>query len=88
LLKDDKKRTKNNVYYSSHRIKHVKPMFEVVWMPILAGVFGYLQESDDDVIVSLSLQAFSSAIRIASIFDLELPGKSFFFSLFFFFFFF
>ena len=81
LLKDEKRRNKSRIYYSSKRVQHVKPMFEVIWMPILASVFGYLQESDDPSIVSLSIQSLSSAIRIASIFHMDLPLNSYLFQL-------
>ncbi|KAK4049463.1 guanine nucleotide exchange protein for ADP-robosylation factor [Microbotryomycetes sp. JL221] len=64
-------------YYSASHFEHVKPMFEVAWMPILAGVSSPLQISDDMELVTLSLDGFKQAIKIACLFDLELERNAF-----------
>ncbi|KAK4046554.1 guanine nucleotide exchange protein for ADP-robosylation factor [Microbotryomycetes sp. JL201] len=64
-------------YYSASHFEHVKPMFEVAWMPILAGISGPLQISDDMDLVTLSLDGFKQAIKIACLFDLELERNAF-----------
>lgn len=52
-------------------------MFEVAWIPCLAGLSGPLQNSDDIEIVELCLDGFRNAIRIACFFDLELQRNGF-----------
>ncbi|GAA5850525.1 hypothetical protein JCM8547_001904 [Rhodosporidiobolus lusitaniae] len=64
-------------YYSASHAEHVKPMFEVAWMPILAGISAPLQDSDDLELVTLSLDGFKQAIKIVCLFDLELERNAF-----------
>ncbi|GAA5940878.1 Arf family guanine nucleotide exchange factor SEC7 [Sporobolomyces koalae] len=64
-------------YYSAFHFEHVKPMFEVAWMPILAGISGPLQDSDDIDLIKLSLEGFKQAIKIVCLFDLELERNAF-----------
>lgn len=52
-------------------------MFEVAWMPILAGISGPLQDSDDMDLITLSLKGFKQAIKIVCLFDLELERNAF-----------
>lgn len=52
-------------------------MFEVAWIPFLAGLSGPLQETDDIEIVELCLDGFKSAIHIACFFDMELQRNAF-----------
>ena len=51
-------------YFSASHFVHVRPMFEVAWIPFLAGLSGPLQGTDDLDIVELCLDGFKSAIRI------------------------
>ncbi|GAA6059055.1 hypothetical protein JCM10212_001280 [Sporobolomyces blumeae] len=64
-------------YFSAFHFEHVKPMFEVAWMPILAGISGPLQDSDDIDLIRLSLEGFKQAIKIVCLFDLELERNAF-----------
>ncbi|GAA6007006.1 hypothetical protein JCM10207_009168 [Rhodosporidiobolus poonsookiae] len=64
-------------YYSAFHAEHVKPMFEVVWMPILAGISAPLQDTDDLELIQLSLDGFKQAIKIVCLFDLELERNAF-----------
>ncbi|GAA6038174.1 hypothetical protein JCM8097_005777 [Rhodosporidiobolus ruineniae] len=64
-------------YYSASHAEHVKPMFEVAWMPILAGISAPLQDSDDMELITLSLDGFKQAIKIVCLFDLELERNAF-----------
>ena len=64
-------------FFSASHLDHVKPMFEVAWMPFLAGVSGPLQDSDDMDIVELCLQGFRDAIHIVCLFGLELERNAF-----------
>ena len=52
-------------------------MFEVAWIPVLAGISGPLQQTDDMEIVELCLDGFKNAIRIVCFFDLELERNAF-----------
>ncbi|KAG0709598.1 hypothetical protein DFH29DRAFT_884876 [Suillus ampliporus] len=64
-------------YFSASHFVHVKPMFEVAWIPFLAGLSGPLQNTDDLEIVDLCLDGFKNAIRIVCFFDLELERNAF-----------
>jgi len=52
-------------------------MFEVAWIPFLAGLSGPLQDTDDLEIVDLCLDGFKNAIRIVCFFDLGLERNAF-----------
>ncbi|CAK5275581.1 unnamed protein product [Mycena citricolor] len=64
-------------FFSASHFAHVKPMFEVAWIPFLAGLSGPLQDTDDLEVVELCLDGFKSAIRIVCFFDLELERNAF-----------
>lgn len=64
-------------YFSASHYEHVRPMFTAAWMPMLAGISGPLQDSDDFELVSLSLEGFKQAIKIVCLFDLELERNAF-----------
>lgn len=64
-------------FYSASHFEHVKPMLEVSWMPILAGISGPLQDSEEIDLITLSLQGFKQAIKIVCLFDLELERNAF-----------
>jgi len=63
-------------HVASH-YEHVKPMFQLIWMAVLTGISGPLQESEDLETVVLSLEGFKYAIRIICLFDMELEKKAF-----------
>ena len=52
-------------------------MFEVAWIPFLAGLSGPLQDTDDLEVVELCLDGFKAAIHIVCFFDLELERNAF-----------
>lgn len=52
-------------------------MFEVAWIPFLAGISGPLTDTDDLEVVELCLEGFKCAIKIACYFDLELERNAF-----------
>jgi brefeldin A-inhibited guanine nucleotide-exchange protein len=64
-------------YYSASHLEHVRPMFEVAWMPFLAALSGPLQETDDFDVVELCLEGFKHAIKIVCLFELELERNAF-----------
>ncbi|KAF8529196.1 Sec7-domain-containing protein [Hysterangium stoloniferum] len=67
----------NDQFFSASHFVHVRPMFEVAWMPFLAGISAPLQDTDDLEIVELCLDGFKCAIRIVCFFDLELQRNAF-----------
>ena len=52
-------------------------MFEVAWIPFLAGLSGPLQDTDDLEIVELCLEGFKAAIHAVCFFDLEIERNAF-----------
>jgi brefeldin A-inhibited guanine nucleotide-exchange protein len=64
-------------YYSASHLEHVRPMFEVAWMPFLAALSGPLQETDELDVVELCLEGFKHAIKIVCFFELELERNAF-----------
>ena len=78
LMRSQRKGSKGNEqFFSASHFIHVKPMFEVAWIPFLAGISGPLQDTDDLEIVELCLEGFKCAIRIVCFFDLELERNAF-----------
>lgn len=64
-------------FFSASHSEHVKPMFALAWMPILAGISGPLQDSDEQDMIQKSLEGFKLAIKIVCLFDLELERNAF-----------
>jgi len=78
LIRSQRRGTKpGDQYFSASHFVHVRPMFEVAWIPFLAGISGPLQDTDDLEVVELCLDGFKSAIRIVCVFDLELERNAF-----------
>jgi brefeldin A-inhibited guanine nucleotide-exchange protein len=75
-MRTQRKGSKDQFISASHFI-HVRSMFEVAWIPFLAGLSGPLQDTDDMEIVDLCLDGFKSAIKIVCVFDLELQRNAF-----------
>lgn len=77
LTAEGKRRGGESAFFVASRIEHVKPMFEVAWMSILAGLSGPFQQSDEQDIVKLCMEGFKYAIHIACLFDNDLARISF-----------
>lgn len=78
LMRSQRRGTKSNEqFFSASHFVHVRPMFEVAWMPFLAGLSGPLQDTDDLEIVELCLDGFRAAIKIVCFFDLDLERNAF-----------
>ncbi|KAG5637780.1 hypothetical protein H0H81_003281 [Sphagnurus paluster] len=75
MMRSQRKGSKE--FFSASHFVHVRPMFEVAWIPFLAGISGPLQETDDLEVVELCLESFKNAIRIVCFFDLELQRNAF-----------
>ncbi|KIM46215.1 hypothetical protein M413DRAFT_441285 [Hebeloma cylindrosporum] len=78
MMRSQRKGSKGgDQFFSASHFVHVRPMFEVAWIPFLAGLSGPLQETDDLEVVELCLDGFKNAIRIVCFFDLELQRNAF-----------
>lgn len=66
-----------DTFVSASRLEHVRFMFEVAWMPFLAGISASLQETEDMDVVDLCLEGLRAAIRIVCLFDMELERNAF-----------
>ncbi|KAJ7068245.1 hypothetical protein C8F01DRAFT_1117441 [Mycena amicta] len=75
LMRTQRKGSKE--FFSASHFVHVRPMFEVAWIPFLAGISGPLQDTDDLEVVELCLDGFKNAIRIVCFFGLELERNAF-----------
>jgi brefeldin A-inhibited guanine nucleotide-exchange protein len=56
--------------------KHVGPMFEVTWMPILTALSSQVQDHNIEI-VRLCIEGIKLAIRISCLFDLESSRQAF-----------
>ncbi|KAF8627181.1 hypothetical protein AX15_004499 [Amanita polypyramis BW_CC] len=78
MMRSQRKGSKSGEqFFSASHFVHVRPMFEVAWIPFLAGLSGPLQETNDLEVVELCLDGFKSAIRIVCFFELELQRNAF-----------
>ncbi|KAI9001407.1 hypothetical protein BD414DRAFT_431927 [Trametes punicea] len=78
LMRSQRRGTKSSEqFFSASHFIHVRPMFEVAWIPFLAGLSGPLQDTDDLEVVELCLKGFKAAIHIACFFDLDLERNAF-----------
>lgn len=78
MMRDQKKGSKDtDQFFSASHFVHVRPMFEVTWIPFLAGLSGPLQETDVLEVVELCLDGFKNAIRVVCFFDMELQRNAF-----------
>ena len=57
--------------------KHVGPMFNVTWMSFFSGLSGQVQNAQNIEIIKLCMEGMKLAIRIACLFDLEVPREAF-----------
>jgi brefeldin A-inhibited guanine nucleotide-exchange protein len=78
MMRDQKKGSRDaDQFFSASHFVHVRPMFEVTWIPFLAGLSGPLQETDSLEVVELCLDGFKNAIRVVCFFDMELQRNAF-----------
>ncbi|KAG8687343.1 guanine nucleotide exchange protein for ADP-robosylation factor, partial [Ceratobasidium sp. 394] len=77
MMRSQRKGTSSSgQFFSASHFIHVKPMFEVAWMPFIAGL-STMQNTDDMDLIVLCLDGFKQAIKIACFFDLELERNAF-----------
>ncbi|KAI8920934.1 hypothetical protein DFJ77DRAFT_506560 [Powellomyces hirtus] len=72
-----KESTVGGAFYTASHFEHVKGMFQIIWMSILTGISGPLQESEDVETIIVALEGFKHATRIACLFDMDLEKKAF-----------
>ncbi|KAF8231895.1 hypothetical protein L208DRAFT_1361758 [Tricholoma matsutake] len=78
MMRSQRKGSKSgDQFFSASHFVHVRPMFEVAWIPFLAALSAPLQDTNDLEIVELCLDGFKNAIRIVCFFDLELQRNAF-----------
>ncbi|KAI8610970.1 hypothetical protein BC830DRAFT_1069281 [Chytriomyces sp. MP71] len=68
---------KTSQFFTASHYEHVKPMFSIIWMAVLASLSCPLQDSEDIELVKLALDGFRYAAKIICMFDLEAERKSF-----------
>lgn len=64
-------------FYNASNFQHVRPMFQIVWMPILAALSSPMQASEDLDAVRSALEGFTAAIHIICLFDMDLERNAF-----------
>ena len=67
----------DSLFYSANHYTHVKAMFEIIWLSILAGLSWPAQETEDVELIEIAMDGFKSCISIAGFFQLELEIKAF-----------
>ncbi|KAF5364253.1 hypothetical protein D9756_000655 [Leucocoprinus leucothites] len=78
LIRSQRKGVKSgDQFFSASHFIHVRPMFEVAWIPFLAGLSGPLQDTDALEVVESCLDGFKNSIKIVCFFDLELQRNAF-----------
>eukprot|EP00095_Tigriopus_kingsejongensis_P004290 maker-scaffold722_size106786-snap-gene-0.21 protein:Tk04290 transcript:maker-scaffold722_size106786-snap-gene-0.21-mRNA-1 annotation:"GF14256" len=69
--------SRTDAFTSAKRLDHVKPMFKLIWSPLLATFSVGLQSTDDMVVVQLCLEGIRCCIRLANIFNFSLERDAF-----------
>jgi len=69
--------SKKDVFTSATRLEHVRPMYELVWSPLLATFSVGLQNTEDAAVAGLCIEGMRCAIRIADIFGFALERNAF-----------
>jgi brefeldin A-inhibited guanine nucleotide-exchange protein len=64
-------------FTSATHVDHVRSMFKLTWTPVLAALSVALRDSDDTDVVSICLDGFRCAIRVACIFGLNLERDAY-----------
>ncbi|KAJ9127856.1 hypothetical protein QFC24_000140 [Naganishia onofrii] len=78
LVRQQRRTGKNtDHFFSASHLEHVRPMFEVAWMPCLAAISAPMQETENMSAIILCLDGFKNAIKIAGMFDLELERDAY-----------
>ena len=68
---------RSDIFTSARHLEHVKPMFKLIWSPLLANFSVGLQDSDDPEVTLLCIEGIRCAIRIANIFGFSMNRGAF-----------
>ncbi|KAJ3355443.1 guanine nucleotide exchange protein for ADP-robosylation factor [Entophlyctis luteolus] len=61
--------------HASH-YEHVKPMFSIIWMAVLASISTPLQDTEDNDMITTALEGFKCVSKIVCMFDMSAERKS------------
>eukprot|EP00079_Xenopus_tropicalis_P009316 XP_002933226.2 PREDICTED: brefeldin A-inhibited guanine nucleotide-exchange protein 2 isoform X1 [Xenopus tropicalis] len=64
-------------FTSATHLDHVRPMFKLVWTPLLAAFSIGLQDCDDSEVANLCLEGIRCAVRISCIFNMQLERDAY-----------
>lgn len=64
-------------FYTANHFIHVKAMFEIIWLSILAGLSWPAQETDDMEMIEIAMEGFKNCISISGFFQLDLQVQAF-----------
>ncbi|KAE9610730.1 hypothetical protein Lal_00021229 [Lupinus albus] len=67
----EKARKTESVYYAAMDVVILRFMIEVCWAPMLAAFSVPLDQSDDEVVISLCLEGFRYAIHVTSVMSMK-----------------
>ncbi|OIW00805.1 hypothetical protein TanjilG_18607 [Lupinus angustifolius] len=67
----EKARKSESVYYAAMDVVILRFMIEVCWAPMLAAFSVPLDQSDDEVVISLCLEGFRYAIHVTSVMSMK-----------------
>ncbi|KAK7349618.1 hypothetical protein VNO77_07120 [Canavalia gladiata] len=73
----EKARKTESVYYAATDVVILKFMIEVCWAPMLAAFSVPLDQSDDEVVISLCLEGFRYAIHVTSAISMKTHRDAF-----------
>ncbi|CAJ1949860.1 unnamed protein product [Sphenostylis stenocarpa] len=73
----EKARKTESVYYAATDVVILRFMIEVCWAPMLAAFSVPLDQSDDEVVISLCLEGFRYAIHVTSVMSMKTHRDAF-----------
>ncbi|ESW06891.1 hypothetical protein PHAVU_010G085000 [Phaseolus vulgaris] len=73
----EKARRSESIYYAATDVVILRFMIEVCWAPMLAAFSVPLDQSDDEVVISLCLEGFRHAIHVTSVMSMKTHRDAF-----------
>ncbi|RDX96898.1 Brefeldin A-inhibited guanine nucleotide-exchange protein 2, partial [Mucuna pruriens] len=73
----EKARKTESIYYAATDVVILRFMIEVCWAPMLAAFSVPLDQSDDEVVISLCLEGFRYAIHVTSVMSMKTHRDAF-----------
>ena len=65
------KKGRDSNYIRTQSVEYVRPLFAVIWSPLVAGFSVLLEQNDDPKIIKLCLEGFALSVQIAARYKLE-----------------